>query len=99
MWIYLLALIYNNFLSFLFICVLETGQAVCFSGNLLHGGDAVLSGCRYIIAAFFVLYEVGNFEDEIDNNDIPEQNEDAAVRKKFKIDIDQPNEFSFGFLL
>jgi hypothetical protein len=77
----------------------ETGQAACFSGNLLHGGDAVLSGCRYIIAAFFVLYEVGNFEDEIDI-DIPEQNEeDAAVRKKFKIDIDQPNEFSFGFLL
>lgn len=43
----------------------EQGQLLCFHGDLLHGGDVVVRGTRYIIAGFFVLYE-------INTNDAPD---------------------------
>jgi hypothetical protein len=34
------------------------GQMVCFPGDMLHSGDPVLTGTRYIIAGFFLLYKI-----------------------------------------
>ena len=37
----------------------EMGQVLCFDGSLVHGGDPLLKGTRYIIAAFLLMAEEG----------------------------------------
>lgn len=35
----------------------DVGQVLSFRGDLLHGGDPLLGGTRYIIAAFMLIHE------------------------------------------
>jgi hypothetical protein len=48
----------------------------------------VLSGCRYIIAAFFVMYDIDTS---------PENDEESSASKKLKPGSDQPANTSFSF--
>lgn len=68
--------------------VVDVGHAACFSGNILHSGDAVLSGCRYIIAAFFVMFDLEGGQ---------EDNRQASTGKKVKVGNDQSANASFSF--
>lgn len=38
------------------------GHALCFSGDILHGGDPIVEGVRYIIACFCYTADCGSYE-------------------------------------
>jgi hypothetical protein len=52
---------------------LEQGEMVSFAGSLYHGGDPILSGTRYIIAAFMIIIPRGSVDDGVVMSDNEEQ--------------------------
>jgi hypothetical protein len=46
---------------------------VSFAGSLYHGGDPILSGTRYIIAAFMIIIPRGSVDDGVVMSDNEEQ--------------------------
>lgn len=79
----------------------EKGKMLCFRGNHLHGGDAVLKGTRYIIATFVVVTLAKSEQEE----GREEEEEAASTHKRPRPDAFAPihsdaatsSTFSFGF--
>lgn len=68
----------------------SAGSVLGFSGSLVHGGDPILKGTRYIIAVFLMLSEEG--EDTLDSQ------EHVPPLKSRRIDpADSQGNFSFSF--
>ena len=69
---------------------LPQGQMLSFSGEVLHGGEALLEGKRYIMAIFLYLR---NCEKDIRNScEIAMKNKEEVVEEK-----KEQKKFSFGF--
>jgi hypothetical protein len=84
---------YGSYQSiFVFFSRLEQGEMVSFAGSLYHGGDPILSGTRYIIAAFMIIIPKGSVAGDgevMSDND--EQEESVEQQKKKTNDV-----FSWG---
>lgn len=73
----------------------DVGKALTFSGNLLHSGDAVLTGCRYIIAAFFVLFEIN--DDATCEEETARYCDNSQRKRNFQTMTTDNSTFSFSF--
>lgn len=85
---------YLSIFSYLYFLFIEKGFVSSFHGNLLHGGDSIVSGTRYIIALFMIIIPVFREADKSsmllspDRNDVNDSHDSIESNQK---------EFSFRF--
>ncbi|KAG5189460.1 hypothetical protein JKP88DRAFT_206182 [Tribonema minus] len=73
----------------------EAGHVLSFKGDLIHGGDPITEGTRYIIAAFLYLDEQD--ASGCSNKQGPLAGQDKAMQVSVNWKEDAGSAFSFGF--